>query len=147
MTTENVTIDLGFAELIPIAGASRNLLNAGGGSVETTKIAVTTGWSNTQTTEASASVTAQVGGSYGAASFSVSATVGFGYSDSTTLSKSTTVTQTYNFRPGYITTYYQWGVNVKDQKILNGKPVCNNNCRFVISTTSSVSASKYYMQL
>ena len=134
MTTETVTIDLGFATLIPIPGASRNLLGAGGSSVETTTIAVTQGWSNTKTTEASVSVTASVGGSYGAANFSVSSTVGFGYSDSNTLSKATTVTQTYNFRPGYLTTYYQWGISVKDQKILNGKP--NELCTVVNFTGS-----------
>ena len=125
MATEEVVIDLGRAELIPIAGASRNLLNSGdaGGKMggERTEITVTTGWSNTKTAEASVSVTASVGGSYGAANFSVSATVGFGYSDSNTLSKSTSVKQVYSFRPGYITTYYQWGVNVKDNQILNGK--------------------------
>jgi len=123
MSTEEVVIDLGLAELIPIPGASRNLLNSGGkgGLGERTEITVTTGWSNTKTVEASMSVTASVGGSYGAANFSVSATVGFGYSDSNTLSKSTTVLQVYSFRPGYITTYYQWGVNVKDHKILNGQ--------------------------
>jgi len=71
--------------------------------------------------EASMSVTASVSGSYGAASMSVSATVGFGYTDSSTLSKSTAVKQVYNFRPGYVTTYYQWGVSVKDHQILNGQ--------------------------
>lgn len=120
-STEEVVIDLGLAELIPITGASRNLLSAGGSAGERAEITVTTGWSNTKTKEASMSVTASIGGSYGAANFSVSATVGFGYSDSTSLSKSTSVKQVYNFRPGYITTYYQWGVHVKDKQILNGQ--------------------------
>jgi hypothetical protein len=120
MSTEEVVIDLGFSELIPIAGASRNLLNVTAGGPERTEITVTTGWSNTKTKEASMSVTASVGGSYGAANFSVSATVGFGYSDSTSLSKSTSVKQVYSFQPGYITTYYQWGVHVKGNQILNG---------------------------
>ena len=118
---EEVVIDLGLAELIPIPGASRNLLQVGGSTGDRTEITVTTGWSNTKTKEASMSVTASVGGSYGAANFSVSATVGFGYSDSTSLSKETSVKQVYNFRPGYITTYYQWGVHVRDKQILNGK--------------------------
>lgn len=118
---EEVVLDLGLAELIPIPGASRNLLNVGGSAGDRTEITVTTGWSNTKTVEASMSVTASVGGSYGAANFSVSATVGFGYSDSTSLSKSTSIKQVYNFRPGYITNYYQWGVHVKDQQILNGQ--------------------------
>ena len=126
MSTEEVVIDLGLAELIPIPGASRNLLNAGGTaggprSGERTEIDVTTGWSNTKEIKQSMSVTASVSGAYGAANFSVSATAGFGYSDSTSLSKSTSVKQVYSFRPGYITTYYQWGVNVKDKQILNGK--------------------------
>jgi len=126
MSTEEVVIDLGLAELIPIPGASRNLLNAGGTaggprSGERTEIDVTTGWSNTKEIKQSMSVTASVSGAYGAANFSVSATVGFGYSDSTSLSKSTSVKQVYSFRPGYITTYYQWGVNVKDKQILNGQ--------------------------
>jgi len=120
-STEEVVIDLGLAELIPIPGASRNLLNVGGSTGDRSEITVTTGWSNTKTKEASMSVTASVGGSYGAANFSVSATVGFGYSDSTSLSKSTSIKQVYNFRPGYITTYYQWGVHLKDKQILNGQ--------------------------
>jgi len=121
MATEEVVIDLGYAELIPITGASRDLTHAGGTATETTNITVTTGWSNTKTVETSASVTAEVSGSYGAASMSVSATVGFGYSDSTSLSKETTVHQAYNFRPGYITTYYQWGIAVGEKQILNGQ--------------------------
>jgi len=126
MSTEEVVIDLGRAELIPIPGASRNLLNSGGTAGgrlggERTEITVTTGWSNTKKVEESMSVTASVSGAYGAANFSVSATVGFGYSDSTSLSKSTSVKQVYSFRPGYITTYYQWGVHLKDKQILNGQ--------------------------
>ena len=145
-STEEVVIDLGLAELIPIPGASRNLLNAGklwsGDKLagERTEITVTTGWSNTKTKEASMSVTASVGGSYGAANFSVSATVGFGYSDSTSLSKETSVKQVYNFRPGYITNYYQWGVHIKDKQILNGKDRERSNvslpardCRFYLN--------------
>jgi len=97
------------------------LLSIGGSTVERSEITVTTGWSNTKTAEASVSVTASVGGSYGAANFSLSATVGFSYTDSTSLSKETAVKQKYNFRPGYITTYYQWGVQVKDHTVLNGQ--------------------------
>jgi len=121
MSTEEVVIDLGFSELIPIAGASRDLLHVTGAGVERSEITVTTGWSNTKTKEASVSVTASVGGSYGAANFSLSSTVGFGYSDSTSLSKSTSVKQVYSFQPGYITTYYQWGVSVKGNTVLNGQ--------------------------
>lgn len=117
---QEVIIDLGRADLIPIPGASRNLVQVGGVTVEKTEITRTTGWSNTQTEEASMSVTAEIGGSYGAASFSVSATAGFGFSNSTTLSTSTSIKQTYNFRPGYVTKYYQWGVGVRDKQVLNG---------------------------
>ena len=121
MPFQQVVRDLGPAELIPIPGAHRDLLSTRGGIVETAEITCTTGWSNTQTREASISVTAEISGSFGAADFSLSSTVGFGYSDSTTLSKLTTVKQTYSFRPAYITTYYQWGARVGDKLVLNGK--------------------------
>jgi len=121
MAYQDVELDLGFATLTPIGGASRDLLSSGGSNIEKTNISHTTGWSNTETKEASVSITSSVAGSYGAASFSLSATVGFGYTTSTSLSESTTVSKDFYFRPGYITTYYQWGVSVKGQKILNGE--------------------------
>jgi len=121
MSYQTVELDLGFATLAPIGGASRDLLSSGGAGVEKTTITHTTGWSNTETAEASVSVTSSVSGSYGAASFSVSATVGFGYTTSTSLSEQTQVKKEFYFRPGYITTYYQWSVAVKGQRILNGE--------------------------